>query len=517
MQLEAFLEDSARRFPDKVALVCGNRRWTYAALEQSANRLAHGLLARGVARGDRVAICLENGFEAVVAVFAILKVGAVFLMVNPTTKHDKLATVLNNSRAIALIVSGRKLADLGAIREQIPSRSTVIVTGSVPNPLTPDLQGHLGWDELLAAHVNDISAPAKRAIDRDLAALLYTSGSTGTPKGVMFPHRNIVSAMTSISEYLEHTSEEIVLNVLPLSFGYGLGQVFLTFQVGGTLVLERSFTYPHAVLQRLVAERATGFPLVPTMAAMLLGLDLSRYDFSSLRYLTSAGAALPVEHALRLRHLLPQVKILPMYGQTECLRATYLPSDELEDRPASVGRGMPNAELYLVDDEGNRLGPGSTGTLVVRGPHVMAGYWERPEETARALRPGPLPGEQVLYTGDLFRSDVDGYLYFLGRKDDIIKTRGEKVSPREIENALCGHPEVSEAAVIGVPHPILGQAIKAMVTRRTASSLTEQELLRHCAARLEDFMIPQVIEFRDTLPKSANGKIDKRALAGAIA
>lgn len=516
MHLETFLEQSALRSPAKVALVCGNRRWTYADVDQAANQLAHGLLAAGIQRGDRVAVCLENSFEAVVAIFAILKAGAVFVMVNPTTKSDKLATLLNNSRASALIAFGRKLMAVESLWSQTPHLATVVVVGPAVTVAAPG-KAFLAWEEVLTAQASRVAAPAKRVLDIDLAALLYTSGSTGTPKGVMFTHLNIVSAITSITSYLKHTGDDILLNVLPLSFGYGMGQVFLTFQVGGTLILERSFTYPHAVLQKLVSERATGFALVPTMAAMLLELDLGRYDLSSLRYVTSAGAALPVEHLARLRQNLPQTQIIPMYGQTECLRASYLPPEEVDARPASVGRGMPNEEVYLVDDEGNRLGPGSTGTLVVRGAHVMQGYWEMPEETARVLKPGPLPGEKVLSTGDLFRTDLDGYLYFLGRKDDIIKTRGEKVSPREVENALCSHPEVSEAAVLGVPDALLGQAVKALVTRRLKSTVTEQELLRHCAARLEDFMVPKILEFRETLPRSANGKIDKRALAGVVA
>ena len=204
-----------------------------------------------------------------------------------------------------------------------------------------------------------------------------------------------------------------------------------------------------------------------------------------------------------------------MYGLTECKRVSYLPPDQIDVRPASVGRGMPNEEVYIVDDEGHRVAAGVVGELVVRGSNVMKGYWELPEETARRLRPGPLPGEMVLYTGDLFRADDEGFLYFVGRKDDIIKSRGEKVSPREIENVLSNHPEIAEAAVVGVPDDVLGQAIKAIVALRAGSSLTKQEVLRHCAARLEDFMIPKYVEILPAIPKTANGKIDKRQLAGA--
>ncbi len=517
MQLESFLEQSARRLPEKIALVASGRRWTYAEVERAANQLAHGLVAEGVRRGDRVAVCLENTAESVVAIFAILKAGAVFMMVNPTTKTDKAAYILNNSRAVGLVASGRKLAGLAELWGQTPHLRCVVVADAAGTLPSVEGKSFRRWDDLLDRHGADVEPPAKQAIDIDLAALVYTSGSTGNPKGVMLTHLNMVSAARSITTYLGNVEDDIILNVLPLSFDYGLYQVLMAFRFGGTVVLERSFAYPHAVLQKLAAERATGFPLVPTMAAILLQMDLSRYDLSALRYVTNTGAALPVDHIQRLRRLLPQAKVFSMYGLTECKRVSYLPPELLDERPGSVGRGMPNEEVYLVDDEGNRLGFGSTGQLVVRGANVMKGYWELQEETDRVLKPGPLPGEKVLYTGDLFRTDLDGYLYFVGRRDDIIKSRGEKVSPKEVENVLCSHEEVAEAAVIGVPDAILGQAIKAIVARRSGSTLSEKELLRHCAGRLEDFMVPQIVEFRETLPKSANGKIDKRVLAGVNA
>ena len=264
-------------------------------------------------------------------------------------------------------------------------------------------------------------------------------------------------------------------------------------------------------LQKLVEERVTGFPLVPTMSAILLQMDLAKYDWSSLRYITNTAAALPTEHIQRLRRLFPHVRLYSMYGLTECKRVSYLPPDQLDRRPNSVGRGMPNEEVYLVDEDGNRLGPSSAGELVVRGANVMKGYWELPDETAQRLKPGPLPGESVLYTGDLFRTDDEGYLYFLGRMDDIIKSRGEKVSPKEVENVLYSHPEIAEAAVIGVPDEILGEAIKAVVVVKHGSRLTERDVLRYCASRLEDFMVPKLVEFRPMLPKTPNGKIDKKA------
>ncbi len=515
MLVQSVLENSARRSPDKTALVCGTKRFTYAELETRANHLAWKLLAAGIARGDRVAVHLENSPEAVVAIFAILKAGAVFLLVNPTVKPDKLAYLLNDCRAKGLITDASKAERLHARWEQVPWVSKVWVAGQE----MPRVGGKrfVELDAVLAGS-EPWPPPASKNIDMDLAALAYTSGSTGKPKGVMLTHLNLVSATVSIHTYLENTADDIILNVLPLSFGYGLSQLLTAFYAGARLVLERSFTYPFSVIEKLIQENVTAFPMVPTIAAILLQMDLAKYGFPDLRYITTAGAALPPSHILRLRALLPHVKIYAMYGQTECTRITYLPPEQAEIRPASVGRGMPNEEVYIVDEQGNRVGPGVIGELVVRGSHVMRGYWEAPEATEKALRPGLLPGERVLWTGDLFRRDEEGYLYFVSRKDDIIKTRGEKVSPKEVEDVLYGMEGVAEAVVVGVPDPVLGQAVQAHVTIREGARRTEQEILRYCAQHLEDFMVPKSVVIRDSIPKTANGKNDRRelaALAGA--
>lgn len=518
MQLEQFLERSAAAHPDKVAIICGDRRLTYADIESQCNRLAHGLIAEGVQRGDRVGVYLDNTVESVLSVWAILKAGAVFMMVNPTTKSDKLSYVLNNSRATALILPRRKVNTLGDVWTETQHLKSIVTVGVGPEPAADAAsdKAFVALDDLLIRHAADNQPPRKRCIDIDLAALIYTSGSTGNPKGVMLTHLNMVSAATSITTYLENRHDDIVLNVLPLSFDYGLYQVLMAFKFGGTVVLERGFTYPHSVLETVVRERVTGLPLVPTMLAILLQMDLTKYDFTHLRYVTNTAAALPVEHIRQLRQLLPHVTIYSMYGLTECKRVSYLPPDQIDIRPASVGRGMPNEEVYVVDDQGRRLGAGEVGELVVRGANVMKGYWELPAETDQRLKPGPLPNDMQLHTGDLFRADDEGYLYFVGRKDDIIKSRGEKVAPREVENVLCNHPAVAEAAVIGLPDLLLGQSIKAIVTLRPNADVTERDLLRHCAANLEDFMVPQVVEIRESMPKTGNGKINKRELAGVV-
>jgi amino acid adenylation domain-containing protein len=507
MRVEQFLKDSARRFGDKVALVAGGTRVTYRDLDRASDRLAGALTARGIARGDRVVIFMDNCREAVIAIFAVLKAGAVFSPINPSTKADKLAYVINNCRARALITQDKLRAAANAALAEAPSIALVVVAGAGE----PTVRGAVSFEAALAA---DLPPPPNPGIDLDLAMLVYTSGSTGFPKGVMMTHGNVVAAATSITTYLENTPDDVILNVLPISFDYGLYQVLMAAQVGATLVLEQSFAFPQAILAKMQTERVTGLPLVPTMAAMILQMrDLTPGAFPHLRYITNTAAALPPAHITRLQELFPATRLYSMYGLTECKRCTYLPPEELAGRPGSVGIAIPGTEAYVVDADGERAAAGETGELVIRGAHVMQGYWENPEATARALRPGPYPWEKVLCTGDLFRADADGFLYFVGRKDDIIKTRGEKVSPKEVENALYGLPGIREAAVVGVSDPILGLAIKAVVAADPGANLTAHDVIRHCARHLEDFMVPKMVEFRDALPKTESGKISRREVA----
>ena len=492
MRVERFLQESARSFPDKVALIAGGRRVTYRALAADAARLAGALRARGLARGDRVVLFLENSPEAVVGLFGVLMAGGAFSVVNPGTKLDKLAYILNNCGARALITEPRLAPVAAEAARGAPSVGfTLVAPFDFPE--------------------ESILEEAKAGIDLDLAMIVYTSGSTGFPKGVMMTHQNVVAAATSITTYLESAADDVVLSVLPLAFDYGLYQALMCVKAGATLVLERSFTYPAVLLDKLARERVTGLPLVPTIAAVLLQLkDLKPGMFPALRYITNTAAALPPAHIARLQELFPGTRIFSMYGLTECKRCTYLPPEELARRPGSVGIAIPGTEAYVVDEQGRRVPPGVVGELVIRGGHVMKGYWGDPQATERVLRPGPFPWEKVLYTGDLFRADDEGFLYFVGRKDDIIKSRGEKVSPKEVENVLYELAGLREAAVVGVPDPVLGMAIKAVVVKDPESSLGERDVIRHCASRLEDFMVPKIVEFRAALPKSANGKISRR-------
>jgi amino acid adenylation domain-containing protein len=512
--VQHFLESSARRFPAKTAVIHKGQRISYREIEQRSNRLAHALIAAGLRRGDRVAICLDNTPDTVVSIFACLKADATFLMLNPSLKVEKLLYVLNNSRASTLITFDRKLGAINECWSQSPHLRTVCITGdpSVAPPATGKML--LSLEAILLSGQLSSDPPPSSNTDQDLAALLYTSGSSGKPKGVMLTHRNICSAAESVTSYLENGPDDVILVVLPLFFGYGLYQVLMTFFSGGTVILERSMAFPHLVLEKIGLERVSGIAIVPTVAAILLQMDLTKYDFSSLRYITNAGAALPVEHTRRLRRLLPHVKLFLMYGQTECIRTSFLAPSEVDRRPDSVGKAMPNCEVFIVDDHGRELPRGSLGELVLRGPNLMRGYWEDPEATDKALRPGPIPGETFLYSGDIFRMDAEGFLYYVSRKDDIIKVGGQRVGPKEIEDVLCHIPGVVAAAVVGVPDPIMGITIKAVLELAAGSQMTAQQVMAYCSEHLEDFMVPRIVEFRESLPTTETGKVSRRALRG---
>ena len=531
--VQQYLENAAKRLPEKTALICGNERLSYKEINDLADLLAKALAGMGVRRQDRVAIFLDNSIESVVSLYGTLKCGGIFVMLSATMKSKKLSYILKDSGALVLVTHSTKARIVREAVSESQDLKHVIwcSAGNSPTPCGPEAEGFCetgtcggsqkndssfienhAWSDILYNPSHLEYAPCPSPTDIDLAAIIYTSGSTGDPKGVMSAHYNMISAAKSIVGYLENNENDIVLCALPLSFDYGLYQVLMTFMFGGTAVLEKSFVFPYKTIERLVREKATGFPLVPTMAALLLNMqDLQSFDFGSLRYITNTAAALPVSHIRRLQKLFPKVKIYSMYGLTECKRVCYLPPEHLDERPDSVGFAMPNEEVLIVDENGNEVNSRETGELVVVGSNVMQGYWNAPEETAKRFRRGRRRGEVRLYSGDLFRRDEHGFLYFVSRKDDMIKTKGERVSPKEIENCLCEIESVMEAAVIGVPDEILGQALKAFVVMNHAEA-SAAIILKHCKENLEPFMVPKYIEFLGAFEKTSSGKIDKKML-----
>ncbi len=511
-----WLSRSARRFPDKVALICEEQRLTYREIERRSTHLAVDLIENGMRRHERVIVLLDNSAETVISLYGILKAGGAFIILSSSLKGQKLRYILDNSEAGILITHTSKSKVIKDALGDNQRKCKIVWVGSkkgIPEELTSCSRN---WDDVFSNYTvedNSQSACLPRCIDVDLATLIYTSGSTGEPKGVISTHHNMISAARSIVQYIDNVEDDIILDVLPLSFDYGLYQVIMAFMFGGTIVLEKSFLYLHRVLERIEQEKVTGFPIVPTIVAMLLKQqDLSKYDFSTLRYMTNTGAALPVEHIKKLRSIFDHVTIISMFGLTECKRVGYLPPEELDRRPSSVGKAMPNCETFVVDENDNEVAPGQTGELIIRGSNVMQGYWKDAEMTAKAYRNRRYPSERMLYSGDYFRQDEDGFLYFLGRKDDMIKSKGERISAKEVENIICAMDGVSEAAVVGLPDEILGQAIKAYMVLSPGVELTEKQILKYCSENMEIFMIPKYIEFMENLPKTPNGKIDKKQL-----
>jgi long-chain acyl-CoA synthetase len=512
--LHAYLEDTAARTPDAPALVVGEHSVSFRELDRASDRLGGTMQRAGLGKGDRVAIMANNSTELVVALWATLKAGGVFVVVNPTTKADKLAYILNDCGVRYVVAQSRLARVVGEAAAAAPTVAAVVWAGGVPDE-SP--QG-LDYDAAVADPTAAVADPG--LIDADLAGLIYTSGSTGRPKGVMLTHHNVAHNAWSISTYLGLQPDDVVACLLPLSFDYGLFQIFMGARVGCSVLLESGFAYPRDVLARLAATRVTVLPGVPTIFAMILqlapldGNGDSSFDLSAVRLLTNTAAALPPAHIHRLAEAFPQARIFSMYGLTECTRVSYLDPDRLFDKITSVGKAMPNTEAYVVDEDGRRASPGVVGELVVRGASVMRGYWGQPEATEACLRDGEIEGEKVLYTGDQFWADDEGFLYFVGRQDDVFKCKGEKISPKEVEHVIYELDAVAEVAVIGVPDEIDGHAIEAIVAPRPGASLTESDVRRHCRARLENYMVPRRVELRDALPKTESGKIRRASLVG---
>ncbi|MEJ7894872.1 MAG: AMP-binding protein [Solirubrobacteraceae bacterium] len=495
--LDAILRRTAERSPEGVALRSGGHSVSFGALARVADGAAAGLRSLGVGRGDRVAMALPNGLDAVSVLYGAWRAGAVVVPINPGVRADKLASLLDHSDAAVLVTTP----------EHAPGSRDgleVVVDGATGS-------GTTRLAELLATDPLDDAGP----IELDLAAIIYTSGSTGRPKGVALSHANLAFVTGSIVEYLEMGRQDRVLSVLPLSFGYGLSQLLTCVNAGARLVLEPGLGYPGRIVELLAAEQITGRPGVPTIFRVMTSLPgLEDRRFEHLRFLTNAGAGLPSTTAAALRRCFPQARLYAMYGQTECTRVCYLPPEDFDRRPRSVGVAIPGTEVWIADEDGVEVEDGVVGELVVRGPHVMQGYWKDPVGTGLRLREGRWPWERAMHTGDLFTREADGYLYFVSRTDDIIMSRGEKVAPREIEEVLHGAPGVAEAAVVGVPDDLLGEAVEAHVAAVAGAAIDPRELRRYCAERLEAHLVPWRVVLHDELPKGANGKIDRAALAG---
>lgn len=493
--LTQYLINSAKTYPNKIALVCNNKAITYEELLNDATAFASILLKSGISRGDRVVISLGNIPQAIICFWGALLSDAIVSLIDKNLSLEKFAYIINDAGA-SFVITNKSKDELSGIISNIKH-----------NPVI------LSLDNLGSLEKIDPMAIRTKQLEIDLATIIYTSGSTGEPKGVMLTHRNMLSAASAINFYLGNLTKDIVISALPLSFDYGLYQMIMMVAVGGTLILEKDFVLPMQFLRLIEKYKPTALPLVPSMIPLLVQFnEFKKYDLSSIRYITNTGATLMLTHITTLGKFFPKAKIFSMYGLTECKRCTYLPPEDISRKSGSVGIPIPGTEMWVVDENGNNIGINKVGEIVVRGPTVMKGYWNKPTETSKKLKPGKLLGEYLLFTGDFGMVDSEGYFYFQDRMDEVIKSRGMKVSPKEIETIVIQHPDIFEVAAVGVEHSVYGQAIVLFIASQN-QKLKDVEVYDFCKEKLQAYQMPIDIIINFALPKTTNGKLNKRNLA----
>jgi acyl-CoA ligase (AMP-forming) (exosortase A-associated) len=509
--LHHLLERTAAADPAGEALVDGPRRFTWREFLASARTCSAALLARGLGRRDRVAVYLGKSYEEAFSLIGASMAGGVFVPVNALLRAHQVAHIVKDCQVRYLITDARRW---GLIADELRD------AGSIDAVLLVDTADAAGDSRLVpdAFRESPDAPPPAECIGEDLAAILYTSGSTGRPKGVMLSHRNLLAGSRIVIDYLGIRREERLLSVLPFSFDYGLNQLITAVERGATLVL-LTFRFGDEIVRCVREERVTAIAGVPTIWAVLsqAAPAFHRERLESLRYFTNSGGAVPTETLNRIRAAQPHVDFVLMYGLTEAFRSTYLPPDQLDLRPTSMGKAIPETEIFLVDADGRRCAPGETGILVHRGPTVSLGYWGRPEETAAVIRENPLihpqeGGDRVCYSGDLVTMDEEGYFYFVGRNDAMIKSSGYRISPTEVEETLMATGLLAQAAVIGLPDSAVGERVHAVCVAAQGRAPDREALLACCARELPQHMVPRDLEFVDELPRSPNGKVDYKGL-----
>jgi acyl-CoA ligase (AMP-forming) (exosortase A-associated) len=512
-----FVSRGARQWPQQTALMIKSDRVSYGALWSSIEQTAAGLSYLGIGRSDRVGVWLDKRIETITAFFGASLAGATFVPINPVLRVPQVMHILKDCNVRILVTSRDRLSALGRAAADCPDLTAIVLIDAQE----PDRQhgriSILDWPALQGA-ASPGSARFPRVIDLDMAAILYTSGSTGLPKGVVLSHRNLVVGGESVSQYLENRAEDRILAALPLSFDAGLSQITTAFCVGATVYL-LNYLLPRDLKQICANEGITGLTAVPPLWFQISELDWSDGAGASLRYFANTGGHMPYTLLQRLRGIFPAAKPYLMYGLTEAFRSTYLDPGQVDHRPNSIGKAIPNAEIMVVNVEGKPCAPGEEGELVHRGALVSLGYWNDPKRTAERFRPAPgrspeIPlQEMAVWSGDIVKTDDEGFLYYVGRRDDMIKTSGYRVSSTEIEEVIFATGLVDEAVAIGVPHPTLGQGIVVIAKPKAGSPLAQDELMMACRRELPLYMVPALFVERAQLPRNPNGKIDRQELA----
>ncbi|MGC2110636.1 MAG: acyl-CoA ligase (AMP-forming), exosortase A system-associated [Candidatus Korobacteraceae bacterium] len=513
------LRGSAERYPDKEALLHGTRRLTYSQVATHCTSFASGLRGAGVERGDRIGIYLDPSVEQVLSIFSVSQAGGVYVPINTVLLPDQVAHIARDCGMTALITTPDKLETLAPVLRDVPSLHFFVLAGKPNGHDLSDTKVNSKSVHRMEEMLNlAAEVPWKDwGISSDLAAILYTSGSTGKPKGVMLSHANVMAGSTIVSTYLEIAEHDRILAVLPFSFDAGMNQLMTAFQHGGTIVLIK-FVFAKEIITALLTERITGLAGVPTVWSLLANGGILKHQFPDLRYITNTGGAMPQAVLKVLRQALPGTKIFLMYGLTEAFRSTYLPPEELDRRPTSMGKAIPDTEILVLNEMGGRCRPGEVGELVHRGPTVSMGYWGNPEATDRVLKPNPLlPAElgnceKVCYSGDLVKMDEDGFLYYVGRRDTMIKSSGYRISPTEVEEILFQTGQIRQAAAIGIPDEVLGQTVKAFIVAKDGAQLDCETIQAYCVEKMPRHMVPKHLEILTELPKTSSGKVDYPAL-----
>lgn len=502
---------SATRDPGAAALSFRQEHLNYEQLAAQVQRIAQGLLQLGLDRNERVAVYLPKRLETVIGLFATARAGGVFVPVNPLLKPDQVAYILRDCNVRVLITANDRLGLLAPVLAECHDLHSVI---TVDDTTVVDLAIRQDtWQSLTEAP----DAPAHRCVDTDMAAILYTSGSTGKPKGVVLSHRNMIVGAQSVASYLGNGPHDRILSVLPLSFDAGFSQLTTAFWSGASAVI-MDYLLPRDVIRTAARETITGITAVPPLWVQLAQLDWPAETRETMRYIATTGGRMPGTAVNALRERLPRTQVFLMYGLTEAFRSTYLPPDQVDHRPDSIGKAIPNAEILVAREDGSPCAPGEPGELVHRGSLVSLGYWNDPAKTAERFKPAPgqptgiVNPELAVWSGDTVRMDEEGYLYFIGRKDDMIKTSGYRVSPTEVEEVIYASGLVTEAAAIGIAHKALGEAVVAVVKPQDNQPLDTAALINHCKQALPNFMIPLEVVSRDALPRNPNGKIDRKLL-----
>ena len=509
MLVHHLLEHSARTRPGALAILHRDERTSFSDLDRGANRVARGLIAAGIRSGDRVGLLAENSRAYVESFFGVLKAGAVVVPLNTAADARVLGRMLADCTSRGLVACGR-YAELAA---RIPGLPPGFVVAIARDEDAAHFRGRAVAAVVLEAVGQDTDGrlPDAPRPDQDRAAIIYTSGSTGHPKGAILRHANIVANVRSIVTYLELSPADRMLVVLPFFYVYGQSLLTTHVAVGASLAIENRFLFPSVVVDALERTEATGFAGVPSTFSILLHKTaFAKRRFPALRYVTQAGGAMAPTLTRELIHALPGKRIFVMYGATEAsARLSYLPPEALSSHVGSIGRAIPGVELRILGENGLEVAPGEVGEIVARGPNIMEGYWGDPEETARVL------DEDGYHTGDLARRDDEGFFWIVGRKRDMLKVGSHRISPKEIEEVLLEHPALLEAAVLGVPDDVLGEAIEAHVVARPQATIDVDELASFARERLPDYKVPRRFIVRPDLPKSAAGKILKESLRAA--